>query len=86
MLGWEPQHEPQIFWPPHYPSFAEPPSGCAALPLWGRKQVDFANAVQRNRHGFPADTKCRGAILPQRGRGPRSGVGGDPKRISVLSS
>ncbi len=54
------------------------------LPLGGRKQVDFANEVQRNRYGFPADTKYRGnctqaetKVLPQRGRGPRSGAGGE---------
>ena len=37
-----------------------------SLPHRGRKQVDFANEVKRNRYGFPADTKYRGNLNPRR--------------------
>ncbi len=46
-----------------------PPSPLrGSLPHRGRKQVDFANEVKRNRYGFPADTKYRGNVSPRRVR------------------
>ena len=32
----------------------------AAAAAWVRQQVDFANGVQRNRHGCPAGKNCQG--------------------------
>ena len=47
-----------------------------SLPHRGRKQVDFANEVKRNRYGFPADTKYRGNVSPRREQSPRPRRGG----------